>query len=342
LKTFTIGFEEGYNEAPFAKRTAEYLGTEHHEYICTSKEAQAIIPTLPYFYDEPFADTSAIPTILVSQFARRQVKVALSADGGDELFGGYESYSLLAKKLDTLNRIPVRIKGHVKSVLSVAEKVIPSFASGPKHKVKGFADALDVDVYQQAAKLFSGMNGMPRSFNENIFAHSMEGNRKGYTISERGFNHEIEVAMAVDYQRYLPNDILTKVDRATMSVSLEGREPLLDHRLAEFVIQLPFEFKATKTTSKKILKDIVHGYIPKEMMDRPKKGFSLPIYDWLRNDLSYLIEEYLNDHSLKTSGLFNVPFVSNQVHLFKKGRLHYKPFIWKMLMFQMWWDRWMK
>lgn len=156
-----------------------------------------------------------------------------------------------------------------------------------------------------------------------------------------GFHNSLEVAMCIDFNSYLHNDILTKVDRATMSVSLEGREPLLDHRLAAYAAQIPSEFKTDGVTGKKILKDIVHDYVPKEMMDRPKAGFSLPIYAWLRGDLSYLMEEYLSKEALKESGLFNVEFLLDEVEKFKKNKLHYSNVIWYMLMFQMWYKRWM-
>jgi asparagine synthase (glutamine-hydrolysing) len=141
---------------------------------------------------------------------------------------------------------------------------------------------------------------------------------------------------------YLQNDILTKVDRASMSVSLEAREPLLDHRLAEFAAILPIEYKHDMYGGKRILKDIVHDYVPKELVDRPKAGFSLPIYKWLKGDLHFLIEEFLIEKSINESNLFNSGFVTQQVDLFKKDRLFYKPIIWKLLMFQMWYFRWMK
>jgi asparagine synthase (glutamine-hydrolysing) len=151
----------------------------------------------------------------------------------------------------------------------------------------------------------------------------------------------MEMLMAVDYKTYLPNDILTKVDRATMSVSLEGREPLLDHRILEFAARLPLSYKFDGFTTKRILKDITHDYIPKKMMDRPKTGFSLPISKWLIGDLSYLIEEHLSEKSLAISGLFDEKYVTKQVKLFKEEKFHYVTFIWKLLMFQMWYKKWM-
>jgi asparagine synthase (glutamine-hydrolysing) len=160
-------------------------------------------------------------------------------------------------------------------------------------------------------------------------------------INNSNIKDPISVGQVVDYILVFPNDFLTKVDRASMAVSLEGREPLVDHRLFEFVAQLPVEFKFDGVTSKKILKDIVYEYIPKELMDRPKTGFSLPISNWLRNDLSYLIEEYLNEKSIKDSGYMNSKYVTHLVNSFKKETNPYQTIIWRILQFQMWYKEWM-
>jgi asparagine synthase (glutamine-hydrolysing) len=341
LKTFTIGFDEGNNEAPFAKETASYLGTEHHELICTAKEAQSIIPTLPYFYDEPFADSSSIPTILVSEFAKKHVTVALSADGGDEVFGGYDSYGSIQKKTAILNKVPTNVKPVLAKSLRLLSNNIPDTFAVTKHKIHGISKALNKDALKQAKGLINAMSSLPVMYQQNVFNINVRSVDALEEIDESVFSNEVELAMCMDYKKYLPDDILTKVDRATMSVGLEGREPLLDHRIIEFVAQLPLEYKFDGSTSKRILKEVVHEYIPKNMMDRPKAGFSLPIYNWLRGDLAYLIDEYLNEERLKTSGLFNISFVLKQIALFKRNQLHYQPFIWKLLMFQMWWDKWM-
>lgn len=341
LKTFTIGFEEGNNEAPYAKETAKYFGTSHNEHICTTREAQEIIPTLPYFYDEPFADSSAIPTMLVSQLARKTVTVALSADAGDEVFAGYTSYALLAKKLQHLNKIPDSLKPFASSLGKGISSMMPVSMTEIKHQLQGAAAALQANQFKQAGSLFRFMNKIPNYYTDNLFAEPDVIRSDAFLFSIDGFQEPLEIAMANDYLFYLPNDILTKVDRATMSVSLEGREPLLDHRLVEYAARLPLEYKWDGKTGKKILKDIVHDYLPKSMMDRPKTGFSLPIYDWLRGDLDYLIDNYLSPEALGESGLFNVAWISEQVRLFKNRQLHYQPLIWKLLMFQMWYKRWM-
>jgi len=341
LKTFTIGFEEGNNEAPYARNTAKYLGTDHHEYTCTTKEAQEIIPFISYYYDEPFADSSAIPTMMVSQFARKYVTVALSADAGDELFAGYGSYPDLISKLRWMNQIPDSIKNHSANLFSVFSSLVPISNSSLKHKLDGLSKALNQDKYQQAADLHRLVNSLPEVYSSRLFSIGTVKYQTKFNLNPTGFHSEVEIALAIDYQSYLQNDILTKVDRATMSVSLEGRDPLVDHRLLEFAARLPLSYKYDGRSTKRILKDIVHEYIPREMMDRPKSGFSLPIYKWLRGELSYLIDENLNQKELSASGLFNVPFLLEQVELFRKKELHYSPFIWKLLMFQMWYKRWL-
>ena len=343
IKTFTIGFEEGNNEAPFAKETAVYLGTDHHEYICTTSEAQKIIPQLPFFYDEPFGDSSAIPTSLVSQMARKEVTVALSADGGDEVFCGYNSYFNLQKQMATLNRVPSALKSAFSALAPLTSISSGLVSPGLKHKARSALASLDTNDHRQASQLFQKMKEKPLSYLRKFFSKDIGQTSSPYAMDYTNFDTPLEGAMAADYLSYLPDDILTKVDRATMSVSLEGRDPLLDHRIIEFAARLPLDYKyGGGNEGKRILKDIVHDYVPRKMMDRPKAGFSLPIYSWLRGDLSYLVEEHLSESALARSGLFNVPFVKRQVDLFMDRKLHYSPLIWYLLMFQMWWDEWME
>ena len=339
LKTFTIGFEEGNNEAPYARQTAAYLGTDHHEMICTTNEAQEIIQEMPYYYDEPFADSSSIPTMLVSKFAKTEVTVALSADGGDEIFAGYQRYISFKKKTNLLNIAPSVLKPILSNIFLSVEKLVPSHYPAIKHKIYGFGKALNNNKFVQAQDLYKIMNSLPISYSQNLFNFDSQPITRNYSKLSTEISGEVELTMVTDYLLYLPDDILTKVDRATMSTSLEGREPFLDHRIVEYVAQLPVDFKYP---SKRILKEIVHGYVPKSLMDRPKAGFSLPIYSWLRKDLSYLLDEYLNENSLAESGFFNMPFLLKQIKWFKTGRLHYSTLIWKVLMFQMWYKKWVE
>jgi asparagine synthase (glutamine-hydrolysing) len=342
LKTFTIGFEEGNNEAPFAKEVAQYLGTDHTEYICTTCEAQNIIPELSYFYDEPFADSSAIPTMLVSKVAHKAVKVALSADAGDELFAGYEHYLKFDRNLNILNRLPKHSNFILRPALAFLSYLMPVNKPEAKHKLRSVAYALNNDKFKQASELSRLSSSLPIFYQKRLLNYPVEKYHTKYDNDFSNFSNLFDLVLAIDYEMYLQNDILTKVDRASMSVSLEGREPLLDHRLAEFAAQLPTEYKFNQQGGKRILKDIVHEYIPKELVDRPKAGFTLPIYQWLTGDLFYLIDEYLSERSIRESNLFEPGFVIRQVDLFKNNRFYYKPIIWKLLMFQMWYFRWMK
>jgi len=342
LKTFTIGFEEGNNEAPFARETARYLGTDHTEYTCTTNEAKEIIPELSYYYDEPFADSSAIPTMLVSRLARKQVAVALSADAGDEIFAGYGYYIKLGRYLKQLNLIPDILKSVTRPVIDKLSDFVPLICSEAKHEMKAIAHSLNRDRFFQASQLLRFSSTLPGFYVNNLFSNKTKRLITKYDNDFRGFSNEIDVMLALDYQMSLQNDVLTKVDRATMSVSLEGREPLLDHRLIEFVAQLPIDYKIEGNSGKRILKDIVYDYIPKELMDRPKAGFSLPIYSWLLSDLRYFLDEYLSEKAIAESGLFNISSVSYIVRLFRNNKLYYKSYIWKLLMFQMWYARWMK
>ncbi len=339
LKTFTIGFEEGNNEAPYAKQTAKYLGTDHFEYICTTKVAQNIIPKLPLYFDEPFSDSSSIPTLLVSKLARSKVTVALSADAGDEVFAGYNSYLSLNRNIRLLNKIKFadnRFTGQFLEKFSVVLNS-ESFFTQRMHYL---GEILTKKSNYRASMIQEGA----QSLSSNIYMNLVKGINYPDNLlfyDQNLFGDPISVGQAVDYNLVFHNDILTKVDRASMAVSLEGREPLVDHRLFEFVAQLPLEYKLEGVNMKKIFKEIVNDYIPKEMMDRSKKGFTLPISSWLKGDLSYLIEENLNKKSIDNTGFLNAQYVSHLLKLFKAKKLHDESLIWKILQFQMWYDRWM-
>ena len=339
LKTFTIGFEEGNNEAPYARHTAGYLGTDHYEYICTTKEAQDIIPELPYYFDEPFSDSSAIPTLLVSRLAKSKVTVALSADAGDEIFAGYNSYRSLNRHISLLNKIKLVDNRFTGKFLENISKLFntESFVTQQIHylgKLLAERPNYRASLIQEGAQSLS-IKIYKNLINRLIYPKNV------HFLDQNLFGDPISVGQAVDFNFYFHNDILTKVDRATMAVSLEGREPLVDHRIFEFVAQLPIEYKFDGVTSKKILKEIVYDYIPKEMMNRPKTGFSLPISSWLRGDLSYLLDENLNKKLIDKTGFLNSEYVDHLLNLFKVRKLHNESLIWNILQFQMWYNRWM-
>lgn len=341
LKTFTIGFEEGNNEAPYAKEIAEYLGTNHTEYLCTIKEGQDIISELPFFYDEPFADSSAIPTTLVSRIAKIDVTVALSADGGDEIFCGYNVYHGLKNHLGTLSKIPGAFKTISREIAKMTGS-LPQLNDRLRSHLLAIGNSLNKEVWTESVDLFRIIQGLPLIYSNQISNENSKIHSNSYHVHNKKILSSLEHAMAKDFKMYLQDDILSKVDRATMSVSLEGREPLLDQRIIEFAAQLPIEFKYNGHQSKRIFKDIVHDYIPEEMLDRPKAGFSLPIYSWLRKDLSYLVDEYLSEAALAQSGMLNVAFNKQQVNQFRTGKIYFSVYIWRLLMFQMWFFYWLK
>lgn len=343
IKTFTIGFHEArYNEAPHAKKMAAYLGTDHHEYYCTTKEAQAIFPTLADIYDEPFGDSSAIPTTLVSQFARKHVTVSLSADGGDEIFAGYHRHFHLQQIKHSLNRSPrVLLKvGQTLSNLSLS--MFPALHR--IHKLERATEILNsksdrdlADVSSQFFKVKELEKLLP-ACEQNIGLYD----DIGKVNNENDF---INSCLALDYTSFMVDDILVKVDRATMSVGLEGREPLLDHRIIEFVSQLPSELKYNKGDKKYLLKKIAHKYLPKEMMDRPKSGFGIPIDEWLRNEMKHYLFTYINEEQLAKHGFINAQkaiAVRDEFLAGKYKKENQVTQVWLLLMFQMWWNRWME
>jgi asparagine synthase (glutamine-hydrolysing) len=334
IKTFTIGFKEDkYNEAIYAKQVANYLGTEHNEYYCSTEEAQEIIHTLPYYYDEPFGDSSAIPTILVSRFARQQVTVALSADAGDEIFAGYGRY-------DQLMKIK-KIKQYIPSLLEKASsKVLQQLpVNGSRFAKLGeiLSASTDVDISDSLSRHFTykqvnAFLSNPEKFKERLI--------DVYNIPfESDF---INTVLAADYKTYLVGDILTKVDRATMSVGLEGREPFLDHRIVEWAAQLPSSLKYNNGSKKFLLKELTHRYIPKQIMDRPKMGFGIPLNKWMKGELRPFVLESISRKNLQKHNLFNEDMVINFRDSYLANSSNDTSKLWLILMFQLWWNEWME
>ena len=339
LKTFTIGFDnKEWDETPAAKALAKRLGTDHTEYICTQEDCKAIIPELPFFYDEPFADNSAVPTILVSRVARKDVKVALSADGGDETFAGYNRYSGLYSVQKILKLISgIRSKG-LSNIGVLVSNLLTKRYSFLHEKGETFAKLLAVEPQYRVA--MTAESGSFSTLSESVYQElsSLPYPEPLFLLDEREFDDPISVATAMDYVNYMADDILVKVDRATMSISLEGRDPLLDHRIIEFAAQLPISYKFDNGNKKRIYKDILYQYVPREMMERPKTGFMMPVEDWLRGDLRYLLEDNLND-SLNPE-FFKVEQVKKIKNLFYEDKLgHENKIIWRILAFQLWWKK---
>ena len=340
IKTFTIGFSEGNDEAPAARETAKILGTDHHELYCSPREAMEVVASLPEVYDEPFADSSGIPTLLVSRMARSSVKVALSADGGDELFCGYKSYLGTCRRARRLSRIPGSARALLGRLLGTSAR-LPGASHSTRHKLGAVGHSLDKDDALLAQRLHGQSRLMPRSL-VNALLPTESARRTDF--ADRSWpegTEPLEAAMGLDYQTYLKDDILTKVDRATMSVGLEGREPLLDHRVAEFAARLPLSYKYDGATTKRILRDIVHRHVPEEKMRRPKTGFSLPIMHWLRGDLKVLLDDVCSDTELNDSGMIDASIARRWITEFQAGKFHYTPLIWRLFIFQSWKRRWL-
>lgn len=340
LNTFTIGFPDGENEAPFAEKVAKHLGTNHTTYNCTEDDAKAIIPDLAYYYDEPCADISAIPTLLVSRIAKQKVTVALSADGGDEVFAGYKGYRLGLERIKKINKLPSFVESSTYHMSNLLSKILPENQISLRHKLSGISKILGVPENQRIIKLIENSSKLPDRLIEKLIKRKTSINPIFYDDYSL-MNEQKSSMLILDYLTSLPDLLMVKVDRASMAVSLESREPLLDHKILEFAAQLPIEYKINQFTGKKILKDIVHKYVDKSIMDRPKMGFDLPIYKWLREDLAYLVEEYLSETQLKNSNCFDLLTVKNLVQEFKLGELQYEILIWRLIHFQMWHERWM-
>ncbi len=346
LKTFTIAVPDiGLNEAPYAKDISNHLGTDHTEISCSQKEALELIPDLPFYYDEPFADSSAIPTTLVSKAARKHVTVALSADAGDEVFAGYNRYDYLIRFGAKMNSLP----GFARKLIAGTMDIIPSDKIPILRNKYNFHNRYEkLKGILKNPSEESIMLSLSQQFTENQMLSLMKQKPNFFetAYNSKSLNQEffspLAYMMAIDYETYLVDDILQKVDRATMTASLEGREPYLDHRVIEWAAKLPDDFKYHNGIKKYILKEIVHQFIPKEMMDRPKMGFAIPIASWMLNDLKEMVESYVNQQTIESQGLFDWNEVRKIKDAFYSGKKEFEVKMWYLLMFQMWYDRWMK
>jgi asparagine synthase (glutamine-hydrolysing) len=340
IKTFTIGFhEEKYNEAPYAKKIAEYLGTEHKEYYCSKEEASKLLPRLPEIWDEPFGDPSAIPTILLSQLARRDVTVSLSADGGDETFAGYNKYVKNYKRIRALRYAtpPGRFLLH---------RIFKSPLFHSLSQKAGISNSKE--RFTRLSCLFAGGENEIMAFSESCFYQGdlqallrVPFKKVSTNFDEYLQGRWLDNQLAVDYKTYQIDDILTKVDRATMSVSLEGREPLLDYRVIEYTARLDDSLKINRGTKKYLLKKIAHKYIPRELLDRPKKGFSVPVFEWFKDDLKDYLLYYLDAKKIKRAGILDENMVIDLRDRYLSGGEINISKIWYLLMFEMWKEKWL-
>ena len=350
IKTFTIGFHEtAYNEAGHAKLVATHLGTEHTELYVSPEQAMDVIPRLPTLYDEPFSDSSQIPTFLVSEMTRQHVTVSLSGDGGDELFSGYERYffaNSLWKKISKapypLRRILASgIKGIKPSILSSSlEWLSPQLSSFGGQgtlgdKLHKGADLLKLrsfnDLYLSLISHWKDPSSLVLNTEEPLTPHTDSAQLAKLTSS-------MQVMQYLDTISYLPDDILVKVDRAAMGVSLETRVPFLEHSLIEYAWCLPQEMKVRNGEGKWVLRRLLDKYIPRELMDRPKMGFGVPIDSWLRGPLRDWAEELLNEKRLREEGFFNPVPIRKKLAEHMSGERNWQYYIWDVLMFESWLD----
>lgn len=347
VKTFTIGFnEEGYNEAVHAKAVAKHLGTDHTELYVTPQQALDVIPKLPGLYCEPFSDSSQIPTFLVSQLARQKVTVALSGDAGDELFGGYSRYTQARNLWNQATRIPRGLRGPAaagiralpvggwNALVAPMRPLLPGHLRhaniGDKlHKGAALLSARQVDELYLKLITHWESNDLVLGAQEPLTA------LRGTPLPLTGLD-DVQRMMALDAITYLPGDILTKVDRAAMGVSLETRVPFLDHRVVEFAWALPQTMKLQGGVGKWILRQVLYRHVPRELIERPKMGFGVPIDSWLRGPLREWAEDLLSESRLRQDGFFNPVPIRQKWAEHLSGKRNWQHHLWDVLMFQAW------
>jgi asparagine synthase (glutamine-hydrolysing) len=346
INTFTIGFrEDSHDESSWARRVAQHCGTSHTEYVLEASEGLEIAKEWGSLFDEPFGDSSGIPTLLVSRLARQQVKVVLSADGGDELFGGYNVYTGVLNRLERLRRMPSAMRKISSIAMSLASagpvqgfwSVLASPASSRSDRVQRVRRLQSMFRHSTIGTLFDldVSHWTPRDASRLIAGYESP------RVSADAFpGTNIEKISLWDFHHYLPEDILAKVDRTTMAVSIEGREPLLDHRLAQYAFGLPAHLKRGVLGPKHILKSILYRYVPRTLLDRRKQGFAVPLDRWLRNELRELVMDYLSDSRIRSQGLLDWRVVSQVVEDFYSGSRRLKSRLWFLLAFEMWRESW--
>ncbi len=334
VKTFSLGFDdETVNEAAFAKEIARHLQTDHTELYITGQDALNLVPQLPAIYDEPFADASQIPTFLVSKLTREYVTVALSGDGGDELFCGYKRYMRGARIYRQMQKQPRFLRRLLAEMMTPA--VLKRSAESRLVKFRDeLTDSTVLEMYLNRITKWRDPEAVVLKGAEPLAEFvSVAGNA--------GISEPMHLMMFTDIISYLTDDILVKVDRASMAVSLELRNPLLDHRLLEFAFRLPLSFKTDYKTGKLILRNVLYKYVPKELIERPKQGFSPPVRSWLSGPLKGWAEDLLSVERLKKEGIFDVWQIRQLWKEFNKGKRRLHGHIWNVLMFQAWND-WQK
>lgn len=342
VKTFTIGFhEKGYNEAEHAKAVARHLGTDHTELYISPEQAMAVIPSLPRIYDEPFSDSSQIPTYLVSQLARQHVTVSLSGDAGDELFSGYTRYGMTASMWSKLERLPLPLR-------KILASSITSLSPAAWNALLGWLPRMWGRI---GDKLHKGAGVLPSASVDELYhglvshwadpAQVVIGGVEPQTLltglmPDLEGLEPVERMMVLDMLTYLPDDILTKVDRAAMAVTLESRVPMLDHRVVEFAWQLPQSLKQRDGVGKWILRQVLYRHVPQALIDRPKMGFGIPLDSWLRGPLRDWAEALLDESRLREEGYLRPEPIRRKWLEHQSGVRNWAYHLWDILMFQAW------
>jgi asparagine synthase (glutamine-hydrolysing) len=349
VRTFTIGFHEsGYNEAVHARNVAAHLRTEHTELYLQPDDALKLVPHIPEWFDEPFADASQLPTYLVSHLTRRHVTVALSGDGGDELFAGYFRYSWGERFARWRNVLPPSMRHALGAGLQAVpagawntlSHAIPGRYRPPLlgHKIHKMADLFlepsNDGIYRRLTTFWTDPSELM------VDAPEPDGELWDPTLKD-DIPDLLSRMQYLDCVSYLTDDIMTKVDRTSMAVSLEAREPLLDHRIAEYVWQLPRDFKVRNGVGKWLLRQVLYRYVPRDLVERPKMGFGVPIDSWLRGPLREWAEGLLDENRLRREGILNPAPIRRKWSQHLSGERNWQYDLWVVLMFQAWRERWM-
>ena len=350
VKTFTVGFEDAnFDESPYASAVARHLGTDHSKLLVTAADAQGVIAQLPEMYDEPFADSSQIPTYLVCRAARKKVTVALSGDAGDELFGGYNRYFLGPRIWSRLSYLPYSVRkvlGFAIYALPISawdalgkplNKILPNSMEISRIGDKTHKLALRLQSVRNKDDLYLSLVSEWQDPAWVVKGCRSSGGAEGEMLIDVPQNlNDVEQMMYGDTINYLPNDILCKVDRAAMATSLETRMPFLDHRVAELAWRLPLDMKVRGTTGKWALRQVLYKYVPVELIERPKTGFSIPIGQWMRGPLRGWVESLINETRLEKEGFFHSAPIRKAWLDHLSGRCDHSGRIWAILMFQSW------